>query len=121
MEEVKRGEIYDANLSGAIGSEQKGNRPVLCIQNDVGNACSNTVIVAVISRCRAKPHLPTQVKLKKEYLDENSVVKLEQIRTIDKTRLIRCLGQLDDESMKQIDTAIAVSLGMAHSEVKQNG
>ncbi len=111
---IERGEIYLADLNPAIGSEQSGIRPVLIIQNDIGNYYSHTTIVASItSDIRHKPNLPTHVFIKaREGLNHNSIVLLEQIRTIDKKRLIRKLGVLKHFEMKTIDFHLMVSIGI---------
>lgn len=110
---VKRGEIYFADLSPVVGSEQGGVRPVLVIQNDVGNKFSPTVIVSAITSQLTKAKLPTHVELSsQEYnLPKNSVVLLEQIRTLDKRRLKEKITQVDLKKMKEIDRAILISLG----------
>lgn len=111
--EIKRGEIYFADLSPVVGSEQGGIRPVLIIQNDVGNKYSPTVIVAAITSQLSKAKIPTHVELSSaEYnLPKDSVVLLEQIRTIDKRRLKEKISQLDKEKMRKINLAILISLG----------
>ncbi len=110
---IKRGEIYYADLSPVVGSEQGGVRPVLVIQNDVGNKFSPTVIVAAITSQLSKAKIPTHVELSaKEYkLPKDSVVLLEQIRTIDKRRLKEKISALDNQKMRAINLAILVSLG----------
>lgn len=114
INDIERGEIYLADLNPAIGSEQSGIRPVLIIQNDIGNYYSHTTIVASItSDIRHKPNLPTHVFIKaREGLNHNSIVLLEQIRTIDKKRLIRKLGVLKYFEMKTIDFQLMVSIGI---------
>ena len=111
---VKRGDIYYADLSPVVGSEQGGMRPVLIIQNDVGNKYSPTVIAAAITSRMDKTKLPTHIDVYAERagLARNSIVLLEQLRTLDKRRLREKLGHLDDQMMGEIDTAIAVSLGL---------
>lgn len=110
---IKRGEIYYADLSPVVGSEQGGVRPVLVIQNDVGNKFSPTVIVAAITSQLSKAKIPTHVELSaREYkLPKDSVVLLEQIRTIDKRRLKEKISALDNQKMRAINLAILVSLG----------
>ena len=118
---IKRGDIYYADLSPVIGSEQGGLRPVLIVQNDVGNKYSPTVIAAAITSKMGKTHLPTHIDIHANGvgLAKDSVILLEQIRTIDKTRLKEKMGHLDEELMQEIDTAIAVSLGLLpHSAVR---
>ena len=112
---VHRGEIYYADLSPVVGSEQGGIRPVLIVQNDVGNRFSPTVIAAAITSQLEKARLPTHISLpaKECGLQKNSIVLLEQIRTLDKRRLKERMGQLDDTSMGKIDTALSVSFGLA--------
>ena len=111
---VKRGDIYYADLSPVVGSEQGGMRPVLIIQNDVGNKYSPTVIAAAITSRMGKTKLPTHIDIYAERagLSRDSIVLLEQLRTLDKRRLKEKLCHLDDEMMGEIDNAIAVSLGL---------
>ena len=111
---VKRGEIYYADLSPVVGSEQGGVRPVLIVQNDVGNRYSPTVIAAAITSQINKARLPTHIELSAQSygLSKDSVVLLEQIRTIDKKRLKERMGRVDDGMMTKIDDAIAVSFGL---------
>lgn len=108
---VERGDIYYANLNPVTGSEQGGTRPVLVIQNDTGNRFSPTVIVAAITSNLGKARLPTHIVIEEGALSEKSVVLLEQIRTIDKSRLIKKIGRLSGEDMQRIDEAISVSMG----------
>ena len=112
--EIRRGDIILADLSPVVGSEQGGLRPVLIIQNDVGNKYSPTVIVAAITAQITKSKLPTHIELKKgkHGLTKNSVILLEQIRTIDKKRLSQKLGHVDKNLMKHVDDALIVSLGL---------
>lgn len=111
---IRRGEIYYADLSPVVGSEQGGIRPVLIVQNDVGNKYSPTVIAAAITSQREKTKLPTHIELAAESsgLQKNSIVLLEQIRTIDKRRLKERMGRLDERSMNRIDSALSVSFGL---------
>ena len=111
---VKRGEIYYADLSPVVGSEQGGVRPVLIVQNDVGNRYSPTVIAAAITSQREKAKLPTHIELEAEAtgLSRNSIVLLEQIRTIDKRRLRERMGEVDSGVMNRIDTALSISFGL---------
>lgn len=111
---IKRGDIYYADLSPVVGSEQGGLRPVLIIQNDIGNRYSPTVIAAAITSRMSKTHLPTHIDIfaEKAGLAKDSVVLLEQIRTLDKRRLKEKMGHLDDEAMSVINSAIAVSFGL---------
>lgn len=112
-EKINREDIYLANLNPYKGSEQGGKRPVIIIQNNVGNHYSPTVIVtAVTSRFFKKRALPTHVPLDNEELEKNSLALLEQIRTIDKSRLIRKIGRVPEEKMKEIGAAIHVSLDL---------
>ena len=115
---VKRGEIYYADLSPVVGSEQGGVRPVLIVQNDVGNKYSPTVIAAAITSQINKAKMPTHIEVDaSEYgLAKNSVILLEQIRTIDKKRLKEKMGKLDDNIMNRVDEALAVSFGLDASE-----
>ncbi len=115
MREVKRGEIYYANLYDVTGSEQGGKRPVLILQNDIGNEHSPTTIVAAITS-REKTYQPTHVRINCECLPKKSTVLLEQIRTIDKTRLIEYVGTLDEVDIKRIDKAIVISFGLNYLE-----
>lgn len=112
--EVKRGYIFFADLSPVVGSEQGGVRPVLVLQNDVGNKFSPTVIVAAITSQIEKAKLPTHVEVEaSEYgLEKDSVILLEQIRTIDKQRLQEKLTELDDKLMQKINQAVKISLGL---------
>jgi mRNA interferase MazF len=111
---VRRGDIFYADLSPVVGSEQGGVRPVLIVQNDVGNRHSPTVIAAAITSQINKAKLPTHIELgARSYgLSKDSVILLEQIRTIDKTRLREKMGRLDDSLMQRVDNAIAVSFGL---------
>ncbi len=111
---VKRGEIYYADLSPVVGSEQGGVRPVLIVQNDMGNKHSPTVIAAAITSQRDKAKLPTHIEIEatKCGLSKNSVVLLEQMRTIDKRRLKEKTGELSPAYMNYVDNAILVSLGL---------
>lgn len=110
--QVKRGDIYYADLSPVVGSEQGGIRPVLIIQNDVGNRYSPTVICAAITSRMNKAKLPTHIEIdsRRCQIMKDSVILLEQIRTIDKQRLKDMIGHLDKERMRSVDEAIRVSL-----------
>ena len=112
---IKRGEIYYADLSPVVGSEQGGIRPVLVVQNDVGNKFSPTIIVAAVTSQLNKAKLPTHVPIHADEngLDRDSVVLLEQLRTIDKKRLREHIGTVDDEVIGVVDDALSVSLGIA--------
>ena len=111
---VKRGDIYYADLSPVVGSEQGGMRPVLIVQNDVGNRYSPTVIAAAITSQQNKARMPTQIEIEAHTygLSKNSVVLLEQVRTLDKRRLRERMGCLDEKAMQRVDGAIAISLGL---------
>jgi mRNA interferase MazF len=115
---VKRGDIYFADLSPVVGSEQGGMRPVLIVQNNVGNRYSPTVIAAAITSQINKARLPTHIELSAQSfgLTKDSVILLEQIRTIDKKRLKEKMGRLDESVMHQVDEALAVSFGLANEE-----
>lgn len=112
--QINRGDIYYADLSPVVGSEQGGLRPVLVIQNDVGNKFSPTVIIAAITSQLDKAKLPTHIELKKEKynLNKDSVVLLEQIRTLDKRRLQDKLSSIDPITMQKVDVAVMISLGI---------
>ncbi|MBC8560712.1 type II toxin-antitoxin system PemK/MazF family toxin [Fumia xinanensis] len=116
---IKRGDLYYADLNPVIGSEQGGYRPVLVIQNDIGNQYSPTMIVAPItSQIIHKSHLPTHVRLLRvPPLKKDSIILLEQIRTIDRERLGEFIGSLNDILMKQVDYALAVSVGLIYFNV----
>ena len=111
---VKRGDIFYADLSPVVGSEQGGVRPVLVVQNDVGNKFSPTVIISAITSQINKAKLPTHIEITAdEYgLAKDSVILLEQIRTIDKKRLKERIGRLDDELMQMLDDALTISFGL---------
>lgn len=112
--EVIRGDIYYADLSPVVGSEQGGIRPVLVVQNNVGNKYSPTVIIAAITSQLSKAKLPTHIELNKEKynLQKDSIVLLEQLRTLDKRRLKEKISSVDEFAMRQVDVAIMVSLGI---------
>ena len=111
---VRRGDIYYADLSPVVGSEQGGMRPVLIVQNNVGNRFSPTVIAAAITSQLNKAKLPTHIEIEaRTYgLSKDSVILLEQVRTLDKRRLREKMGRLDEQVMGQVDDAIAVSFGL---------
>jgi mRNA interferase MazF len=111
---VKRGDIFYADLSPVVGSEQGGIRPVIIVQNDVGNKYSPTVIVAAITSQINKAKLPTHVEISSEEygLNKDSVVLLEQIRTLDKKRLKEKIGHMTESDMKKVDEALSVSVGL---------
>ena len=116
---IKRGDIYYADLSPVVGSEQGGVRPVLIVQNDVGNRYSPTVIAAAITSQHDKANLPTHISLAARScgLTRDSVILLEQIRTLDKRRLRERMGRVDGELMERIDAAIAVSFGLQNTQL----
>jgi len=111
---VKRGEVFYADLSPVVGSEQGGIRPVLIVQNDVGNKYSPTVIAAAITSKQDKTKLPTHIPLGAQTcgLQRDSIVLLEQVRTIDKRRLREKMGVVDQNSMRRIDEALQISFGL---------
>ena len=115
MIDFKRGDLYYADLSPVIGSEQGGIRPVLIVQNDVGNKYSPTVIVAAVTSQINKAKLPTHIELSAEVygLPKDSVVLLEQVRTLDKRRLKEKIGVVDEFKMQKISRALLISLGLA--------
>lgn len=114
MHTVHRGDIYYADLSPVVGSEQGGIRPVLIVQNDVGNRFSPTVIAAAITSQKDKARLPTHIRVDSadSGLSRDSVVLLEQIRTLDKRRLKEHMGRLDEFAMNRIDQALQISFGL---------
>ena len=114
MAQVRRGDIFYADLSPVVGSEQGGMRPVLIVQNNVGNRHSPTVIAAAITSQINKARLPTHIELSaRTYgLSRDSVVLLEQVRTLDKKRLKEKMGRLDNGLMEQVDSALAISFGL---------
>ncbi|MDQ0480734.1 mRNA interferase MazF [Hathewaya limosa] len=111
---VKRGDIFYADLSPVVGSEQGGIRPVIIIQNDMGNRHSPTVIISAITSQIDKAKLPTHVEISSEEygLNKDSVVLLEQIRTLDKRRLKEKIGHMSDKDMVQVDRALKISVGL---------
>ncbi|MDR1927582.1 MAG: type II toxin-antitoxin system PemK/MazF family toxin [Oscillospiraceae bacterium] len=116
---VKRGDIYYADLSPVVGSEQGGIRPVLIVQNDVGNKFSPTVIAAAITSQKYKTDLPTHIKVDADGsgLARDSIVLLEQVRTLDKRRLRERMGNLETRDMQRVDRALSVSLGITGASV----
>ncbi len=118
LQSVRRGDIYYADLSPVVGSEQGGMRPVLIVQNDIGNRYSPTVIAAAITSQTGKAKLPTHISLggRSCGLTKDSIILLEQIRTIDKQRLRERMGKLDEAMMSRVDNAIAVSFGLGPRE-----
>ncbi len=114
MNNIKRGEVFYADLSPVVGSEQGGVRPVLIVQNDVGNKYSPTVIAAAITSKQDKTNLPTHISLGAQScgLQRDSIVLLEQVRTIDKKRLREKMGAVDQGAMSRIDEALQISFGL---------
>ncbi|MBN2260416.1 MAG: type II toxin-antitoxin system PemK/MazF family toxin [Clostridiales bacterium] len=115
---IRRGDIVLADLNPVIGSEQGGSRPVLVIQNDIGNKYSPTVIIAAITACVTKTKMPTHVVINQDIagLSKDSVVLTEQIRTIDKKRLLQKIGILPIDLMQEVDKALYISLGLYRKE-----
>ena len=115
---IRRGDIYYADLSPVVGSEQGGLRPVLIIQNDIGNRYSPTVIAAAITSRLSKTHLPTHIDIYAEQvgLAKDSVILLEQVRTLDKRRLRDKMGHLDPLTRNEVNTAIAISFGLGDAQ-----
>lgn len=118
---IRRGDIYYADLSPVVGSEQGGVRPVLIIQNNVGNRFSPTVIAAAITSQNSKAKLPTHIRLYADNsgLSKDSVVLLEQIRTLDKKRLKEKMGTLNSHDMYKVDEALSISFGLAPENVRK--
>lgn len=112
--QIKRGDIYYADLRPVVGSEQGGTRPVLIIQNDLGNRHSPTVIAAAITSRQGKKPLPTHVRLENgsNGLEQDSTILLEQVRTLDRSRLREYIGRVDKATMEDVDQAIVVSFGL---------
>ena len=111
MREIKRGEIYIADLNPIVGSEQRGTRPVVILQNDIGNHFADTTIVAAITSRVRSCDLPIHAKIDKTgQMHRDSTVLLEQLRTVDKARLGACLGQLEDHDLRQVEKALRISL-----------
>lgn len=120
MEQIKRGEIYYANLCPIVGSEQGGVRPVVILQNDKGNFHSRTTIIAAITSELDKPNLPTHVIFKADCMKQRSMILLEQIRTVDKSRIGDFIGLVDENTMKKVDKAILISFGINFWEKVDN-
>lgn len=119
---VKRGELYYADLSPVVGSEQGGVRPVLVVQNDTGNKYSPTVIAAAVTSKIHKARLPTHIELPQAFgLQKDSVILLEQIRTIDKKRLMSRIGELPPATMSRVNRAILISLGFEEGAPSTQG
>ncbi|MDD4291720.1 MAG: type II toxin-antitoxin system PemK/MazF family toxin [Eubacteriales bacterium] len=114
MDTIKRGELYYADLSPVVGSEQGGIRPVLILQNDIGNRYSPTIIAAATTSKLTKTPLPTHIAIKRSNvcLPKDSVILLEQIRTIDKKRLLEKIGELPSDIMDKVNSALSVSIGL---------
>ena len=113
---IRRGALFYADLDPVVGSEQGGTRPILILQNDVGNYFSPTVVAAAITSRRDKTHLPTHVLLDHvPGLAPTSLLLLEQIRTVDRRRLRGYIGQIDKEKMREVDNALSISLGIEAS------
>ena len=113
MSTINKGDIYYASLDPIVGSEQNGTRPVVIIQNDIGNKYSPTVLVAPLtSKIKSKPNLPTHVLVKSERIKYNSIVLLEQIRVLDKSRLISYVDTLTKEEIKKLDIGILKSFNI---------
>lgn len=115
---IYKGDIFYADLTPVVGCEQGGIRPVLIIQNNIGNRYSPTIIVAAITSRTGKQHLPTHIRLDElqNGLRQNSLVLLEQVRTIDRSRLRDYIGTLTDRQLRQVDEALAVSFGLELAE-----
>ena len=120
MREVKKGEMYYADLSPVVGSEQGGIRPVIILQNDKGNHYSPTTIIASVTSRKKKKHLPTHIKIKIPNSKRKSVVMLEQVRTIDKSRLSEYIWKLDNGTMQKIDNAVKISFDIDINDEKRN-
>ena len=120
---VKRGEIYYADLSPVVGSEQGGVRPVLIVQNDTGNRHSPTVIAAAITSQMGKAKLPTHIEVAAQCcgLPKDSVILLEQIRTLDKRRLRERAGRIPPDDMRRVDEALGVSMGLESQNIHDDG
>ena len=118
---IKRGELYYADLSPVVGSEQGGIRPILIVQNDTGNKYSPTVIAAAVTSKLNKAKLPTHIEINaNEFgLEKNSVILLEQIRTLDKRRLFERIGELSPTTMKKVNVALLISLGFGDLEGRE--
>ena len=117
--EVHRGEVFYADLSPVVGSEQGGIRPVLIIQNEIGNRHSPTVIAAAITSRQDKNRLPTHISVRADRcgLAKDSIILTEQIRALDKRRLRERMGHVEEQVMEKVDTAIAVSFGLPHDQM----
>ena len=120
MREVKKGEMYYADLSPVVGSEQGGIRPVIILQNDKGNHYSPTTIIASVTSRKKKSHLQTHIKIKIPNSKRKSVVMLEQVRTIDKSRLLEYIWKPDNGTMQKIDNAVKISFDIDINDEKRN-
>lgn len=109
---IKRGDLVYLNFDPIVGSEQGGPRPAVVVQNDMGNKHAPTVIIAPVTSKNKKSNLPTNVKLTSHILERNSMVLLEQLKTVDKSRIDSYIGTLSDEEMKMIDKALRISLAI---------
>lgn len=109
---VRRGDVFYADLNPVVGSEQRGVRPVLVVQNDVANRLSPTVVVCALTSRLKKPFLPTHVLIRTSIERGGSVALLEQLRTLDKRRLLRRIGHADPATMRRVDTALECALGL---------
>lgn len=120
--QIKKGDVYYADLTPVIGSEQGGIRPVVIIQNNVGNRYSPTVIVAAVTSRTGKHQLPTHIKLERSFpgLHRDSIIMLEQVRTIDRSRLREYIGRLGGMTMQSVNQAIAVSFGLENVPLQQS-
>lgn len=120
--QIKKGDVYYADLTPVIGSEQGGIRPVVIIQNNVGNRYSPTVIVAAVTSRTGKHQLPTHIKLESSFpgLHRDSMIMLEQVRTIDRSRLREYIGRLGGMTMQSVNQAIAVSFGLENVPLQQS-
>lgn len=122
LKRIKRGDIYYADLNPVVGSEQGGVRPVLILQNNIGNQHSPTVIAVAITSKAEKTAMPTHITLCGGScgLPQESIVLLEQVRTLDRSRLRERVGSLDEQTMTKINTALAISMGLSESEEKHD-
>ena len=120
MNLINRGDIYYADFCATVGSEQKGIRPVVIVQNNIGNFHSATTIVAAITS-RLKSNMPTHVHIENESLPKKSVILAEQLRTIDKSRLLERIGFLNEQDIQKLNAALAVSVGIQNNERKPDG
>ena len=119
--QIKRGQVYYASLDPVVGNEQGGTRPVVIIQNDIGNYYSSTIVAAITSKTK-KPDMPTHVLIEQNDggLNKGGVIMLDQIRTLDKSRLVEYIGTLDDTIMDAVDRALFVSIGSSNPNASLN-